>query len=193
MHCCSYHLDRQISIICRKFSISRTGGPKKKFQYATNNYAWMKKKSKSNLCLCSFLSGACCLWGRDRVRKEASYRNGSSIESERTLKRKMCCACHNPRHSVWIERKWQSRRFVVSDGAKTSFFSLRWWALQVSQLVISKLSAHDGFHVLHLCDVFFIDPFWGEKGRKKISFSHLTWVHLHSAPQNARFFFPHLF
>lgn len=56
--------------------------------------------------------------------KKKTQVKGTAQASERTLKRVTCCACHNPRSKmcVWIEKKWQSWRSVVSDGAKTFFF-----------------------------------------------------------------------
>ena len=110
------------------------------------------------------------MWGTNCVRKnkEVSERNGSR---ERAHFKKMCRACCSLKHLVWIEKKWQRWRSVVSDGAKTFFlllFSLRgsglpaMW-LQVFQIVISKSNAHDGFHILHLFDGFFINPFKGDK------------------------------
>lgn len=63
-----------------------------------------------------FLSGA-CLWGRNCVREEISERNGSREQAH--FKKNVLCLSQSK--TLWIEKKWQNWRFVVSDGAKTFF------------------------------------------------------------------------
>lgn len=57
-------------------------------------------------------------------KKKKSRVKGTAQSSERTLKNVLCLSQSK---TLWIDKKWQSWRSVVSDGAKTFFklFSLR--------------------------------------------------------------------
>lgn len=107
-----------------KFFNSNQSGPKKKFQYATNCYAWQSVIYLGVLFF--FFKWSLMFVGMKlcKKKKDLSERN-SSIER---VHFKKCVVPVAIQDSVWIEeKKWQIWRSVVSDGAKTFFklFSLR--------------------------------------------------------------------
>ncbi len=94
---------------------------------------------------------------KKKNKTDASERNSSS---ERAHFKKCVVPVTIQDTVFWIEKKWQSWRSVVSDGAKTFFklFSLRGgghylpcgFRLSSFPFAISKSSARDGVHILYI-------------------------------------------